>query len=34
VRQIFVESPEGIWVELIFPIEEYQEAVALEKQEA
>ncbi len=34
VRQIFVESPEGIWVELIFPIEEYRQAMALEMQEA
>jgi hypothetical protein len=30
VRQIFVESPEGIWVELIFPIEEYRQAMAQE----
>ena len=34
VRQIFVESPEGIWVELIFPIEEYRQAMALEGAEA
>lgn len=26
VHQIFVESPEGVWLELIFPIEEYRQA--------
>lgn len=32
VHQIFVESPEGVWVELVFPYEEYRQAkgVALE----
>lgn len=34
VRQIFVESPEGICVELIFPIEEYRQAMEMATQEA
>lgn len=34
VHQIFVESPESVWVELVFPLEEYERAQALESEPA
>ncbi len=34
VHQIFVESPEGVWIELVFPIAEFQQTRTLESESA